>query len=172
MKTPSAARLRLLLSAAPLLCCPATTRAELFAWGANSSGQLGDGTKNQRTEPVPVNVSGALAGANVVAVSAGLVHSLALSADGRAFTWGYNLSGQLLDGSMVAPGTPLPDLVTPVQVRTDNILSGREIIAVEAGYNQSYVITTEGRAYAGGPGTWEMVSRTCRLVTERGGLRR
>ncbi|MFE4594805.1 DUF7507 domain-containing protein [Streptomyces laurentii] len=74
-----------------------TSDGRLFAWGANSTGQVGDGTYEDRLTPVPITFP---AGTLIVdaAASKGL-HSMALSSDGRVFTWGYNLSGQLGDGT-------------------------------------------------------------------------
>lgn len=47
-------------------------RTRTFAWGGNSSAQLGDGTTDNRHTPVPV-----VGLTNVRAVAAGLVHNLA-----------------------------------------------------------------------------------------------
>jgi alpha-tubulin suppressor-like RCC1 family protein len=64
------------------------------AWGANGSGQLGDGTMIDRR--VATEVRGA---SNVAAVQAGDGHSLALTKLGRVLAWGGNASGQLGDGT-------------------------------------------------------------------------
>jgi alpha-tubulin suppressor-like RCC1 family protein len=66
----------------------------VMAWGANGSGQLGDGTFT--LSPVPVAVSN-LTGA--VAISAGNLFSEALLSDGKVEAWGYNQFGQLGDGN-------------------------------------------------------------------------
>ena len=55
----------------------------VWAWGANDSGQLGDGTTVNRFSPVQVS---GLSG--VVAVVAGACHSLALRSDGSVWAWG------------------------------------------------------------------------------------
>ncbi|WP_395833744.1 MopE-related protein [Archangium violaceum] len=65
-----------------------------WAWGQNSSGQLGDGTTTQRTSPVRVQ------GLNdALALSAGLFHTLALRPGCPFWAWGMNSSGQLGDGT-------------------------------------------------------------------------
>ncbi|MGJ5814092.1 RCC1 domain-containing protein [Paludibaculum fermentans] len=68
----------------------------VWAWGANDSGQLGDGTTN--TTGRPVQVSG-LTG--IVAIAAGVRHSLALKGDGSVYAWGANDYGQLGTGGYV-----------------------------------------------------------------------
>ncbi|NCZ47638.1 MAG: hypothetical protein EBX59_08730 [Betaproteobacteria bacterium] len=77
----------------------------MWGWGSNGFGQLGDGTTEDRREPVWS--SGVSVG--VKGVSAGWVHSAALGVDGKAYGWGGNSSGQLGDGT-------LEDRTSPVAV--------------------------------------------------------
>ena len=60
-------------------------------WGANDSGQLGDGTKTQRL--TPVSVFGISSGA--IAISAGASHACALLSTGGIKCWGFNQGGIL-----------------------------------------------------------------------------
>jgi alpha-tubulin suppressor-like RCC1 family protein len=71
------------------------------AWGANNSGQLGDGTTTNRT--TPVTVSGL---SDVTRVSAGGAHSVAVRSDGTV-AWGANYYGQLGDGTTINRTTPV-----------------------------------------------------------------
>jgi alpha-tubulin suppressor-like RCC1 family protein len=65
----------------------------LLAWGANSNGQLGDGTTTQKLTPTMVPIS------NVIAIAAGNLHSLAVQQpNGTLLTWGMNSNNQLGDG--------------------------------------------------------------------------
>ena len=64
-------------------------------WGYNYRGQLGDGTTTDRL--VPVDVSGLANG--VSAVAAGTYHSCAMKAEGGVKCWGFNIFGQLGDGT-------------------------------------------------------------------------
>ena len=74
--------------------CALMTSGEVKCWGYNRSGNLGDGTTEERLTPVNV-VS--LAG-KVVAISAGRYHTCALEASGEVKCWGENQLGQLGDG--------------------------------------------------------------------------
>ena len=78
------------------------------AWGYNGYGQLGDGTNNTRTSRVPVVGPGGGVLDNVVAVSAGDSHSLALLSDGTVWAWGANGDGQLGDGTNSDRNVPAP----------------------------------------------------------------
>jgi alpha-tubulin suppressor-like RCC1 family protein len=66
-------------------------------------GQLGNGTTSHRTSPVLV--SGSLV---FQALRAGGYHSCGIttSPDRAAYCWGYNLYGQLGDGSIIDRWTP------------------------------------------------------------------
>ncbi len=74
--------------------CALAAGGRIECWGDNSYGQLGDGTKAERTAPVVV--PGITAARQV---SGGGDHTCALLASGRVTCWGYNGDGQLGDGS-------------------------------------------------------------------------
>jgi alpha-tubulin suppressor-like RCC1 family protein len=81
----------------------AAPQGSVMAWGYNGGGELGDGTTISRTSPVAV--SGLSSG--VVAVAGGRLHSLALKSDGSVWAWGYNLQGQLGDGTTINRTSPV-----------------------------------------------------------------
>ena len=56
-----------------------TATGQVFSFGYNSNGQLGDGTTTQRNIPVAVSTSGVLNGLNITAIAGGYYHSLVLS---------------------------------------------------------------------------------------------
>jgi alpha-tubulin suppressor-like RCC1 family protein len=105
----------------------------IWAWGANSSGQIGDGTKTQRTVPIIVaGVTGA------TAVAAGLSHSAALTSDGQVWTWGANGYGQLGDGSTTQNSLPRP------------VAGLTGILAVAAGQDFMLALRNDGTVWAWG----------------------
>ncbi|MEI6343701.1 MAG: YDG domain-containing protein, partial [Verrucomicrobiota bacterium] len=67
-----------------------------YAWGGNGSGQLGDGTVQEKWEPAAVE--GIEAGAGLKAVHAGGQFSVGVGTGGALYAWGANDSGQLGNG--------------------------------------------------------------------------
>ncbi len=83
--------------------CSSTTSGGARCWGRNSEGQLGDGsTANQI---MPVDVAGLTNG--VIAVSSGAGHTCAVTNESSLKCWGFNLYGQLGDGTNVDRTTPV-----------------------------------------------------------------
>lgn len=72
----------------------------LWAWGDNTLGQLGDGTRVNR--PDRVNIAD-----NVIQVAAGRLHGLALKRDGSWWAWGHNESGAVGDGTTTGRDAPV-----------------------------------------------------------------
>ena len=60
----------------------------LWAWGHNSHGQLGDGTKIARHKPIKVMDQ-------IIRVTTSFFHSAAVNSDGSLWVWGDNTWGQL-----------------------------------------------------------------------------
>lgn len=79
----------------------AISRGELYCWGANESGQVGNGSSG-RSVPTPTKVA-ELTG--VTAVSNAFESTCAV-AGGLAFCWGNNEDGQLGDGTTLDRSIP------------------------------------------------------------------
>jgi len=105
----------------------------VWAWGANSAGQLGDGTTTARS--IPVMVTG-LTG--VRAVAAGSHHSLALMTDGTLRAWGSGAQGQLGDGQTDTRTMPVA------------VASLSNVVAVAASGQHSVALTADGLVWTWG----------------------
>jgi alpha-tubulin suppressor-like RCC1 family protein len=81
--------------------CVARVDGGVWCWGANESGQLGDGTRHDRGHPTAV-----IDVVDAVAVTAGPRHACALDAMQRAWCWGDNDEGQLGVGEASGPRDP------------------------------------------------------------------
>ena len=79
---------------------------QVYCWGSNGVGKLGDGTTTQRTTPTLV-ANGAMGNSGVTAVAAGWEHTLGLKDTTCLFAWGWNGRGQLGDGTTTHRTTPV-----------------------------------------------------------------
>lgn len=75
----------------------ALANGAVYAWGFNSYGQVGNGTANFNV-PETVPVLNPTLNSGVTAISAAFAHNLAIK-NGAAYTWGYNNTGQIGNGS-------------------------------------------------------------------------
>ena len=124
----------------------------VWAWGINGRHQLGDGTggSGDCLSLVPVQVYGLT---NVIAISAGREHTLALRNDGIVWAWGASSDGQLGNGTTEYHPTP-------VQVQLLN-----DVVAIAAGGSHSVALRKDGTVWGWGDnfhgqlgdGTWGTV---------------
>ncbi|MDH4460333.1 MAG: BACON domain-containing carbohydrate-binding protein [Flectobacillus sp.] len=110
------------------------TDGTVWVTGANSYGQLGDGTTTKRNTPVQV-VTG------VKAIATGEKHSLFLKIDGSLWVAGSSINGQLGDGTFYSRK------LSPEQVATG-------IDAIAAGATYSLFLKTDGTLWATGDNTY------------------
>lgn len=74
----------------------------LWAWGANASGQLGNGNYSNSNVPVQIGSD-----TDWAMISAGDEFSLALKTNGSLWGWGRNDNSQLGDGTIVSKNLPI-----------------------------------------------------------------
>ncbi len=72
--------------------CAITSAGQLYCWGANDWGNLGDGTTIERDTPVLIGGV-----PNVTAVSCGYAHTCAIANGGKVFCWGDDTFGEIGD---------------------------------------------------------------------------
>ncbi len=111
------------------LTCALTEQGGVLCWGRNESGQLGDGTKEDRS--APVRVRGLNKGVKAIAV--GGTHTCALTEPGGVLCWGSNWSGQLGDGTKERRSVP---------VRVRGLDKG--VKAIAAGDSHTCALTKQG----------------------------
>lgn len=108
-----------------------TADGDVYAWGGNKSGQLGDGTR--RTRSKPVRVAGL---PDVTTISADSEKSLAVTADGDVYEWGNNDDKVLGDAASATEPVRVPGI--------------SDVQTASAGRAHSLGVTSDGRVYAWG----------------------
>jgi len=87
--------------------CAINKNSEVLMWGKNMKGQLGNGTYEDRNLPVFVkNEEGKGHLKEIVDISLGRNHTIALNKNGEIFVWGSNKYGQL--GNEILKSSPFP----------------------------------------------------------------
>ena len=115
--------------------CGVTAAGDVYCWGSNGYGQLGDGDTTDRPSPGPV-----AGGTSFAAVSAGGRHTCGVMAVGATLCWGANYWGQLGNGTT----TIVPPVTSPGPVM------GIRLAAVSAGMEHTCGVTAAGAAYCWG----------------------
>ena len=82
--------------------CGLAASGQMFCWGRNDQGQVGDGTNDTRFTPVAV--SGDL---TFRTLGGGDAFMCGITTDGSAWCWGSNLSGELGDPALPGRSTPV-----------------------------------------------------------------
>jgi alpha-tubulin suppressor-like RCC1 family protein len=136
------------------------TDGTLWTWGGNAYGALGDGTTTARSSPGTT----AGGGTNWKQVVCGLRMVAAIKTDGTLWTWGYNSTGQLGDGTTSTRSSP---------VTTAG--GGTNWKQVASGYDAIGAIKTDGTLWvwglnnAGQVGDGTVSARSSPVTTAGGG---
>ena len=128
---------------------------ELFAWGDNTYGQLGDGTTGDHTTPNQVGTD-----TDWVSVSAGDQHVVAIKSNGTLYAWGHNNHGQLGDGTTADKHIP-----TAITAAGDGWVSvsaggGDDTSLYSHSSGHSVAIKADGTLYAWGLNDHGQLGRT------------
>jgi len=113
----------------------------LWAWGENFNGMLGDGTASAYSQEAgltenhnkyePIKIMD-----DVISISAGFAHSMAIKSDGSLWAWGTNDSGELGDGTKT-------HRLSPTKIADD-------VTAVSAGSSYSMFVKNDGSLWGCG----------------------
>jgi alpha-tubulin suppressor-like RCC1 family protein len=132
------------MSASDWSTCGITASARVFCWGENVSGELGTGFEPRSPVPTECGWNSCrtspfeVPDMRLKSVSVGFGHVCGLDAEGRAYCWGDNSSGELgLDsvGGIMKPGA----VRTAVRFK-----------AISAGYTRTCAIAMDNAAYCWG----------------------
>lgn len=140
----------------------------VFTWGSNEMGQLGQDIENTTTkdkdgysysaQPIPLNNLKYL---RICWVSAGDGHTVSVSRNGMVYSWGASACGQLgLERieSMPRDSEGYPYQPIPMQIK---LLNNVKIKEISCGDAHSIALTQDGKLYSwGGAGCGQLVNLT------------
>ena len=106
-----------------------TDSGDLYIWGNNSNGEIGNGSKDNSSKPIKI-------ASNVSQVSLGGTHSAYVTESGDLYVWGANTNGQIGNGTNTSS-------TTPIKIMSD-------VVQVSLGSSHSGCITSDGSLYMWG----------------------
>ncbi|XP_033209361.1 RCC1 and BTB domain-containing protein 1-like isoform X2 [Belonocnema kinseyi] len=111
----------------------------VYSWGHNGYCELGNGSSNQGLTPTIITMN--LGEKNVISISCGSHHSLALTDEGEVFAWGQNNCGQVGSGLNSNQGAPR---------KVNSGLAGKKVVAISCGQTSSMALSDVGEVYGWG----------------------
>ena len=127
---------------------------QVYSFGNNTWGQLGDGTTASRTTPAEVKENATDIFADTAIIAAGHFHSLAVATSGNAYAWGRNEYGGL---GNLAMGI---DSYYPVAVQNEAGVPVSDIVDIDGGYAHSLALDSSGAVYGWGDNYWGQLADT------------
>jgi alpha-tubulin suppressor-like RCC1 family protein len=118
-----------------------TNCGEVYAWGENYSGQIGNDCNDHQLMPIKVK---GFNNERVVMISCGWRHSMALTECGHVYSWGSNNCGQLGIGNTVDSNEP--KFVTVIDENKCIVF----IEKISCGSYHSLLLSSDGYIYAFG----------------------
>ncbi len=110
-----------------------TEKGEVYAWGRNSNGQVGDGSTRKTMTPVKLSLQ------NIVQIVGGGKFSLALDSEGQLWGWGDN------EYHVISPGNE-KYVTVPTKIDTGDIA----IAKIEACGASAVLLDTQGTLWTWG----------------------
>lgn len=126
--------------------CAVSTAGKVYCWGANSRGQLGDGTTD--ASALPIEVPGIT---DAIAVDAGASHTCVVRSEGKVSCWGSNSGGQLGNGITLEvveyPGYPPYTVPSEEFSSTPLEVPGlSDVVQISAGFDKTCAVVADGTA--------------------------
>jgi alpha-tubulin suppressor-like RCC1 family protein len=154
-------------------------RNEIFCWGNNSFGQLGNGKRDNKTiskdfinalrnksenfmlsslygtQQSEPELNEILNGLNIVDVKCGFWHSLALSKNGDVYAWGLISSGAIIE-----------EMSQPTPMKMDGF-NGEKMVMISCGYKHSMALTESGRVFSWGENSYGQLGTENEIYREK-----
>ncbi len=126
--------------------CGITMNSNMYCWGNNTNGAIGDNSTTHQSSPTLVSQGALPAGWNMKKVVSGSSYSCGIASDNKAYCWGINTNGQLGDASTT-------QRLTPVAVAQGAIPVGATIVDITVGVSHTCAIASDYKAYCWGLNT-------------------
>lgn len=127
------------------------TENRIHSWGYNYFGQAAFTTNintgNRNDTPQEVTNNGSFNGRQIVFISCGAYHALAVDSTGGCHSWGYNYYGELGRTQNLQNSNANQ---TPVEISNNGSLSGRFIVQTSSGWHHAGALDDQGHVHMWG----------------------
>jgi len=123
--------------------CVIASDNQVYCWGNNQIGQLGNNSTQPSSVPVAVDTSGVLSGKTVLSIDSEGANVCVIASDNQAYCWGDSGWGQ--HGNNNSYNSTVPEAVD-----TSGVLAGKTLTSISAGYNHVCAIASDNQAYCWG----------------------
>ena len=120
---------------------------KLYSWGYNSGGQLGNGTTAKSSMPICISdiENSPLKGKNIVDVYSDGYRIIAKDSNGKLYSWGYNFSGELGNGTTAKSSMPI--CISDIE---NSPLREKNIVNIYTGDDTIIAKDSSGKLYSWG----------------------
>jgi len=115
------------------------SNGQVWAWGFNGQGQLGDNTRTNKSSPILI-----VGNHSFIEIAGGYYHAIAKKRNGEVWAWGYNWSGQLGDNTALSASSKS----SPVLV-----VGNHSFIQAVSGNYHSMALKSNGEVWTWGNNT-------------------
>jgi alpha-tubulin suppressor-like RCC1 family protein len=151
------------ISAGSYSTCAVATNDQIFCWGDNSQGQIGNNAANLVPDilaPVAVADTGSvLNGLTIKSITVGFQHVCVTGSNDLAYCWGDGAQGQLGRNSVA-------DSKVPVAVPATGALNGLTLKSISASNNyHTCAIASNDKAYCWGYNLWGQIGNNSNVTS-------
>lgn len=132
-----------IISSGELHTCAIASDIQVYCWGRNGNGQLGNNSTIDSNIPVRIYAGGVLFDKTIKSLSVGDFHSCVIASDDQAYCWGRNSDGAIGDGTTT-------ERHVPTHIDMTGVLSGKTIKSISAAEFHTCAIASDDKAYCWG----------------------
>ena len=127
--------------------CAIDDNGKVYTWGENVYGQLGNGTTTNSSMPICISdtENSVLKGKNIKNISTNRYTVCAIDDNGKVYTWGENVYGQLGNGTTTNSSMPIC-----ISDTENSVLKGKNIKNISANEDTVCAIDDNGKVYTWG----------------------
>lgn len=129
--------------------CVISSDNNMYCWGTNFAGQLGNGNTTTSLVPVAVAMVGSLSGKTITAASSASSRTCAI-ASGTLSCWGNNDYGSFGTGNQTAS-------LIPVAALTTGALNGKTLSKLSVGNSHTCLLSTDNLIYCAGSNSYSQL---------------